>query len=338
MPTELHTQIFLDLRFSDLNSFRATSTQARSLLHSGEIIRQWILKHGNQQQLKLYPPPEDLTFQYILNQKYRTATAENLAQSLAEYIVREILRYTLRRLDVFPNRTRGEVFLTVKAQLKEKMIPLILTIQHYLTHSASILLSTVAKFGDEYHVHYRRLERAVVEGYALEELELTHKFWLFLVWLSDQLLNRPSYAGTLERTLRGWSMEALNRAEYRRFLVLGNVEGLFQLMMATSPKQRRKGIEGLMVKLDPGRNVNWQSHWEEVASMYDGQVTKEVVERVLQVQVSETDVFVESARSILKDKGSRVGSGDNSIGTPWQVMDFLCDLVGYDVLHLPPTM
>lgn len=339
LPTELHVQILLALQYQDLCSFRATSTRARDLLNEGEVIRQWINQKADRQQLQLYPPPTDPTFQYLLAQESRQRRCIALATVLAEYIEREILRYTLRRLDVFPNRSRNEVFQTVKLQLRDKMVPLIITLQHYFEQTAAILLRTVRVSGDTFRPMYRAQEREVIESYDPDQLHLVHKFWMFIIWLSNQILQRPSYAGTFERTIRGWSMDPpLNRFTYRLFLILGNMDAMVPLINATTPKHRRKVIDSLLSGLDPERTVMWQQHWQALTATGEKQVTKEQAKKILSLELSDTEVWVESAEVVLIQKNVILPQSNVPIGTPWQVMDFLCDLAVYDVLHLPPSM
>ena len=340
LPTELHIQIFLALQCEDLCNFRAVSTKSRDLLSEGEIVRQWIIHHADKQQLKLYSPPAEPTFEYLLEQQARHRTASELATVLAAYIEKEILRYTLRRFDVFPNRTRHEVFHAVKTQLRDKMVPLILMVQHYLEHCATILLDTVAESSEAFHSTYLPQESLLIEGYEPEQLHLAHKFWMFLTWLSRQILHNPSYAGTVERTARKWNMEPLNGFEYRLFLVFGNMDALVRLIRAPSPKARRKVVDTSLARLDPEGSVLWQQHWQGVAGERGKQVTKEQVKRALDVQLSASDLWSESAQTILveKDQITPPASDRVPIGTPWQVMDFLCDLAGYDVLHLQPSI
>jgi hypothetical protein len=218
------------------------------------------------------------------------------------------------------------------------MVPLILMVQHYLEHCATILLDTVAISSEAFHSTYLPRERHIIEGYEPEHLHLAHKFWMFLTWLSRQILHRPSYAGTVERTVRGWNMEPLNGFDYRLFLIFGNMDALVRLVRAPSPKARRKVIDTSLARLDPERSVLWQQHWQGVAGARGKQVTKEQVKRALSVQLSASDVWSESAQIILVEKDQIPPQGNVPIGTPWQVMDFLCDLAGYDVLHLPPSM
>ena len=49
------------------------------------------------------------------------------------------------------------------------------------------------------------------------------------------------------------------------------------------------------------------------------------------------DVWVEEARAVLEERGSLKAGEDVEVGSPWQTMDFLCEIAGYDVLHTYPA-
>ena len=317
LPVELHVQILLALQCRDFCSFRAVSTRARDLLSEGEIIRQWIIQKADRQHLKLYPPGRETTFQYLHDEQSRLRTATGFATLLAEYIGKKILRYSLLRREEYPFR-RIDFLETVTSQLKEKMIPLIVTVQHYLEQSACILLDAGSSSDedDDYHTSYRSRERQIFESYEPAHLHLAHKFWMFLIWLSDQILHPPSYAGTVERTVRGWSTEPLNRFDYRLFLVFGNIEALIPLVRAGTPKQSRKVMDSWLSQLNPDRNILWHQGWHKVPAVCGKQVTKEQVKRVLGLELSATDLWVESATAVLVAKDEILPQDNNPIGTP----------------------
>ena len=227
-------------------------------------------------------------------------------------------------------------------QLKHKMIPLIITLRHYLEQCAASLIRTTRITGATFRNVFLPQTAEVISAYDVDHMHLVHKFWMFLVWLSGQILRRPTYAGTVERTLRGWSTdERIPHFEFRLFLVFGNVGALTQLIRAHTPKHRRKVIEKFLARLDPERNVQWQLHWQNTGATSGKQVTKEQTDLILNLELSELELWVGSAHKVLVQKGKILKNDQNDhipVGSAWQVMDFLCDLAGYDVLHLPPPL
>ena len=261
-----------------------------------------------------------------------------MATMLAEYVEREILRYTLRRLDVYPTKSRTDVFEAVKAQMRDEMIPLIFTVQHYLEHSAEALLSVLASPDHNLSRDYAPLERKIFESYDADHLLLAHKFWLFLSWLNSQILNRPSYVGALERTMRGWITDPLDRFEFRLFMVFGNFGAMKKLTRLGSYKHRRRVVEMWIRQLDPEQSVQWRQNWQDVMPRLGECPTKQQAAAALELNFSAGGVWVDSARAILIKEGLVAEDSDKEIGTPWQTMDFLREIAGYDVLHTPPSM
>ena len=340
LPIELHAQILNIASFRDLCAFRLVNTNAHYLLSKGEILRQWIGKHFGKNQLRLHTPTTSPTFQYVLEQHRRLSTATELAIVLAEYIERKILRHTLRRLDVFPDQSRGDLFATVKAQLRDQMVPLILTLQHYLEQFAASLLEDVISSQTGTRPDYVSRGRGIMASYERDTLLLTHRFWMFFCWLQNQILSRPSYVGNVERAVRGWIVEPLNPADMKLFVVLGNMRAFLQLMSLGSYKQCRKAVEAWIRQLDPERNVRWEERWQAIAPRFGEVPTKKQAEEALKLDLSTTDVWFESARDVLFEEGliSVAERNDDRVGTPWQTMDFLCEIAGYDVLHTPPWL
>jgi hypothetical protein len=308
--------------------------------------------------LKLYPTPENPTFQYLVDQEARRKEAVALAREISDYIagmriyrvqrrlrrtncLDEILEFTLRRHDVLPTKSRDEVFHAVKMQLKHKLIPLILTLRHYLEQCAAILVRTTRITGATFRKVFLAEAAEVIASYDVEHMHLVHKFWMFLAWLSGRILEQPMFARTRERTLRGWTTDGMPHFDFRLFLIFGNIAALTRLIRAHTREDRLEVIEKLLSQLDPERSVQWQVHWQNTGSTAGKQVTKEQSDLILNLDLSETELWVYSAHKILVKKGKIRKNESNDhlpVGNACQVLDFLCDLAGYDVLHLPPTL
>lgn len=65
----------------------------------------------------------------------------------------------------------------------------------------------------------------------------------FVSWLVNQLLNRPSYMGRLERRLRGWNTEPLNLQQFEWYLLLAGSRALLEILRARDYKARRRVVE-----------------------------------------------------------------------------------------------
>lgn len=237
-------------------------------------------------------------------------------------IEREILRYTLRRLDVYPNQSRDSVFRTVRTQLSVKTLPLILQLQHYLERCKEIaegcLTANILVESSNDHVFeaFQTEESRVIECYNTDALILTHKFWLFLCWLMKQILNSPSYLNGIERRMRRFPVSSFPEVDLRMFLVLANTSGLRTLMKSKSHTDRRSHINDTIRRLDPKLCVNWESEWRALSHSF-GQAPKDVAARLVALRFhNDGSVWLNSAQRELCKRGVEMGRGSLEVGSP----------------------
>ena len=132
--------------------------------------------------------------------------------------------------------------------------------------------------------------------------------------------------------------EPLNSFEFRIFTIFGNVGGIKELLKLGLYKQRRKMIETCIRQLDPERSVRWQERWKTIGPRYGSHPREQQAMTALKLKLCAGDIWNDSARAVLIEKGLLDSGSEKEIGTPWQTMDFLCEIAGYDVLHTLPNM
>lgn len=336
LPPELLVQIADSLVFEDLCSLRLVSKETGALVLEGAVVRHWTHFKLSALQKDLYPPPEYLTFHYLLKQQRRIHSVRTLAASLTDYIEHKIMRYTF----VY----EVDNFCPVWKRLCNNMIPLLLTIEHYL---ASIRLSVLKRCseqeqqqqqqgrGERYCMHD---DSEIVRSYELKHLLGSHQTWLFLSWVFNQLLKPPSYAGPVERAVRGWYLDPIRPHDFTRLLVLGNLGSIQLLLRLKDYKERRRAIESALEELDPERNANFGRSWAALgleAREIPSQVT---ASNAIKLKLLPGEVWVESARNLLIEQHLLDPESDTDIGTPVQTMNFLTYLAGYEILHRRPPV
>ena len=268
LPTEIYSEVLSYTKFSDLCAFRLACRTTHYLVSEGDIIRQWINEHIDSHQVFLHPPPSPPTFVYVIEQQRRSLTVTETAHVLVEYIETEILRHTLRRANIATDQYQQGRFGLVKITLREQMMPLLFTIQAFFELKAATVLSPSHSQGphDRSKASIGRgdNEKTLLSSLDSDHLYLAHKCFLFLTWLSNSILSRPSYVGTMERTMRGWLSDPLDMANYRLYLLFGNVGALSTLVQLPNYKHRRKAVEAWMRGLDPEQNVMWRDRWARI--------------------------------------------------------------------------
>lgn len=317
LPTEIYSQILAYGDFKDVSAFGLVCRATHYLVSEGDIIRHWINEHVDTHRLFLHTPPSPPTFAYILQQQRRFLAVTNTADVLVDYIEHQILRYTLRRANINTDQYRQGLFGLVKIRLKDRMTPLLFTIQAYLELLAASHLSCPDDSGQL----VREAEHTFFASLAPDHLLQTHKCFHFLTWLSNQILSRPSYAGTMERTMRGWLSDPLDVANFRLYLLFGNLAALRQLVQLPSYKHRRKAVEAWLRRMDPEQDVLWKENWARAGSVGNGCAPgREEGARGLQLRLDAEQIWVRAAREALVEKGSIKAGEEKEIGTPWQTM------------------
>ncbi|KAK3704530.1 hypothetical protein LTR37_013813 [Vermiconidia calcicola] len=329
LPTELQVWILSTISFRDLCAFRLVSKGTSQLLSAGEVVKQWALCHFSKRQLDLYPPDLQPAFDYVSAQQRRYHTAAELATRLAEYIERDILRFTLKRYDVFPAQSRGDLRRVVKEGLVDNMIAIIFTIQHYLEQCSEAVMTALASdTGSHYSNRFYTHERLIVERYDTENLLLAYKFWLFVTWLQAHPVTRR------------WRFQCIDKADYRLFVLFGNVKGLSQLLKFNTYEDRRSALALWVRNMDPIMDPEWQQTWQRHWHKFGEHPTEEQAVAAMQrMNLLQGDLLIHSARAKLIREGVIPHKeAQDPIGTSWQTIDFLCEIAGYDVLHTPPSM
>ncbi|TKA68400.1 hypothetical protein B0A55_08746 [Friedmanniomyces simplex] len=344
LPTEMLGQIISHITFQDLGAMRRTCRNAKDLLSEGDILREWLHRNCTAHLLRLYPAPERVTFAYLSSLQKRYAIATEAAALYTEYIERKIVRHSLMRLSPYLRDAKlKEDFWEVGNLMQERMLPLLLTVQHYLESCAAVLADPLS------HAPQRskapattqkwlvERERNILESYDPSHLADVYDFWLFLIFTHNQLVRPPSYVGTFERTFRGWKANRLPSHSLNFIIVFGNLNALSQLMRLRSFRDRQKKVEEWKRKMNPATCYPWRKLWAGFELECGRITTGEQAERALKVKPQDGEVFSNGARAVLVEQGLLDQDADTAIGTTQQCTDFLCHIAGYDVLHILPS-
>lgn len=216
-----------------------------------------------------------------------------------------------------------------------------MTLQHYLEQFGDAILESCETDSPDHTRTFRHQftarRHAILAQYEPERLHLVYKFWLFLAWVNNALLNRPSYAGYFEQAIRGWAGDPLRQYETNIVLTFGHFTVRRQLMSLKSHKERRKLVDKHITELTPETNGSWREHWTKLSLRYGKCPTKQAAEAALKVKFQAGEVFADSARAILVEHGLEEADSNLDIGTAEQCCKFLIEIAGYDVLHVPPS-
>ncbi|KAK1825009.1 hypothetical protein LTR12_000550 [Friedmanniomyces endolithicus] len=344
LPPELLSQILSHLTFQDLGAMRCTSRLANNLLSEGDILREWLRQNYTLHLLRLYPPPESVTFTYLSSLQKRYAIATEAAALYTEYIERKIVRHSLMRLSPYLRDAKlKDDFRDVAILMQERMLPLLLTVQHYLESYATLFVNAprygaeTAKDPATTERWIWERERDILSSYDPVHLVDVYYFWQFLTWTHNQLIRPPSYAGAFERRFRGWKTDPLTSHDLNFIIVFGNLNALSQLLRMRSFRDRQRKVEEWKRVLDPATCYPWRKHWGDFGLEYGATMTAEQAEQALKMKIRDGEVFSNGARAVLIERGLLDRNADTAIGSAQQCTEFLSKIAGYDVLHVLPA-
>ncbi|EME78092.1 uncharacterized protein MYCFIDRAFT_216973 [Pseudocercospora fijiensis CIRAD86] len=340
LPAELLVQIFNQVSFVDLLSFRLTSRQAADLISYGHLPRERLFVHMSrlahhyhrgqhlhqedlQLYMQLYPPPEPFTFTYLLEFHRRADLAFLLERELhwfiADFIMMNPDFWTDTANPWFPPVPM--TYLPPEYGLvRKKMIPLLLTIQHYLEQLRDECLKSADSAGSK---GKNKQKATSIDALSLahvfetspayqnpKHLLKTHRMFMILCWIMKRLCDPASHRA---RRIFVYGNPVLSDSHVRMYVVLANLQGIRKLLRQDSYKQRRKTMVNFFASLDPrtaaaaaaARNSDsWKSAWAATSLKCNSPApTKAQAAHVLSSTIGWHDVWIEAARKILLQQG-----------------------------------
>ncbi|KAK5707442.1 hypothetical protein LTR17_020679 [Elasticomyces elasticus] len=352
LPTEMLGQILHHVAYKDFCAMRTTCREAERRLTEGDILREWLHCNFDASFLILYPPPERVTFAYLSSMQKRYAVAADTAGLYTEYIERHIVRHSLIRLSPYLRDVKlKEDFREIAIIMQDRMLPMLLTLQHYLETCAKLYidegLCTTPRSWElsAAEQHYLKQERKkcrieqelkTLESYEPDHLLDVYNLWLFMSWTHNQLIEPPSYEGNFSRALH-WKDVPLSSGSLDFIIVFGNLNALGQLMRIRAYRERQKAVKEWLRVLDPATCHPWRKNWAHFSLEYGKIMSEEEGKRVIKIRPQDGEVFLNNARAVLIRQGLLHEEGSTEVGTTQQCTEFLCQIAGYDVLHILPS-
>ncbi|KAI9680803.1 MAG: hypothetical protein M1817_004243 [Caeruleum heppii] len=245
LPVELILQITTHLDLADIVSLRTASRLTRSLITANEaqITRQLARQLLPSYALDLYPlsTPQTLDFHYLSRQFHRLLISSRLASHLADFVTIEILRRTsTRSRRSFQHKHEG---------MRRRMTPMIFTlVHHFETFRAAYLQSLSADIetdanGENDASRVVVLEIRQMAQYDADVLRNALQLYTFLFPAFQRHLRPPTYAGRLERSLRGWSRAGPPAEAFSALFTIGGIREAERIWSIRVYERRRKALD-----------------------------------------------------------------------------------------------
>ena len=218
------------------------------------------------------------------------------------------------------------------------MTPLLFAISHYLSSCQSAVLSSpaVLTLEGESAVCWTCVGSPDQYPYPVSQLLSMHYCWLFLEWIFNSLLSRPSYAGSIERAVRGWRSTPLDAGSLIQVLVHGNLGAIKQLFMLKDYGERKKWAKTFLRNINPETNgLAWQEEWEKMHLRVADIPSKTQGAAVLRGPSAGDSLWTKGAARRLRALGVDLG-GNELHKSVEATMRFLTDMAGFDLFHEQP--
>lgn len=219
------------------------------------------------------------------------------------------------------------------------MTPLLFILSHYLSSCQQNLLESQIAYSlsGEPTAFWNGMELPErYTCYTRDQLFAAHYCWLFLEWIFNTILSRPSYAGTIERTMRGWTSTPLDGPSLTQVLVHGNLTAVKQLMRLKDYGERKKWAKTFLRSLDPVQNpLGWSVMWESLDMRHGDVPNKAQATAILRGPGKADSLWTRGAARRLLAQGIELE--DNELrGNSATTMRFLADMAGFDLFHEAP--
>ncbi|PVI06987.1 hypothetical protein DM02DRAFT_495534, partial [Periconia macrospinosa] len=268
LPRELHIQILSSLCLADLLSLRLTSRALSDLVSScgPALVRHWVRFKMGTLHTRLYPPPRpnEADLPYLFAMRRRHIASVRLTRELARFVLNDTLRHT--------NERQRQMW----ASVYEKMIPLVFGVGYFLEeHRRAILERDLGRIRPRSHIGYdictapasgsmtdteRRILRRLDPPLRLQFFYM----YCFILQVLTRKLRPPTYAGSVEKVLRGWHGKPACAEDVAFVLVLGGVGQIAKLLACRSFSERRRLLHVFITRMSPHESASWRKHWRDV--------------------------------------------------------------------------
>lgn len=243
LPNELKIQIISSLPLSDILNLRLASRSWHAMISFNElpITHHHIQHHIPAYALRLYPVPadaSDINFHYLCGIWHRLHVAAKLAFLICEWITKEIFLRTTesQRLE----------FKTQHERMRRRLIPLLFTVFHFFETYRTLHIRYIEEHGyglQKTPYTINPIEAQIMNMYDDQTLLHVHQVFPLVVSSFCRRLRPPSYAGRLERSLRGYLKDKPADEVYATALCVGGMRRVERFWEIKGYNTRRSAVD-----------------------------------------------------------------------------------------------
>ncbi|KAH8808388.1 hypothetical protein F5884DRAFT_368660 [Xylogone sp. PMI_703] len=242
LPTELKAQIISPLPIHTILSMRLVSKSFHALvtLNESTIARYHVAHTLPPYSLRLYPPPDanKLNLHYLCSIWHRLHVASKLSTRISEQATKEIfLRTTeVQRREFEPQYQR----------MRQRLMPLVFAIFHFFETYRDLHVRHLANRGTPLSFQpftLNPIECQVMAMYDDETLLKVHQVFPLVISSFSRRLRPPSYAGRIERSIKGYLKDRPADEVYTTTLAVGGLRQAQRFWETKGYNARRAAVD-----------------------------------------------------------------------------------------------
>lgn len=250
LPDEIITHIICHLSTQDFLALRIASRAVHAILkaNAAQITRS-LLTHAFPLALdfhciqQIYPQPRPCPDETYLLQMIRRKT-------LIDRILSIIASFVQMKVYMIPSCPRFENFAPYKRRLEQRFHVSAWIIYHFLESFRHMLVFQHPSHPQQSSIrshdcsHCADFVTDLVRSYPSTEIIPAYHFYGLLLQHLRQLSRAPSYVGTIERRLRGWSRRPPTDPQLAQVIIIGGIPLLSKLSVLKGTYNQRVEIIG----------------------------------------------------------------------------------------------
>ncbi|KAG9246310.1 hypothetical protein BJ878DRAFT_533312 [Calycina marina] len=242
LPNELQEQIIAPLPIHDMLNLRLVSKSFHTLvtLNENPIARYHVANSLPAYSLRLYPAsnPADVDLRYICGIWHRLHVASKLATMISRQTVKEIFLKTteVQLRDFGPQHKR----------MKHRLIAIVFTLTHFFETYRELHLQHLLNNGvplNRQAFTINPIEQKVLQMYDDQTLLQVHLGWTVVISSFSRRLRPPSYAGGLERAIKGYLKDRPADEVYTAILTVGGLRQAQRFWETKGYGARRNAVD-----------------------------------------------------------------------------------------------
>jgi hypothetical protein len=203
LPPELQIQVISSLPLSDILNLRLSSRSWHTMItaNEGPIVRHHLDHYIPAYAKRIYPPEySNLTLHYLCGIWHRLHVASKVSYFICDWVTKEIFLRT--------SEAQKAEFAPQKERMRRRLIPLLFTMFHFFETYREKHLQYIMNHGgmglQQTPYTLNPVEVEVMNMYDDRTLLQVHEVFPLVVASFCRRLRPPSYAGRVERSLRGY--------------------------------------------------------------------------------------------------------------------------------------